>query len=569
MATSNSSETLLQALSSFWLRMFADKDVLNTFFKGTEQLLGQAYLDILEKVLGTSLTLAPIYHKEYWKLITFRTDDVTFVPGTPNKYVIPLAEGVTDFKFLFNKVFSPTVTLEKDFDFTISSVGTGKQVVFSGTDPFSIAGVPSRKVDVVPKQKAKGSDGGVTSGSAVFTSASGQPTFTQYNVGDSLVLNSPSQSGTYKVTAVNFDGSLVLDKTFAATEIELGWTLLGPKTATQIAFWAPDVSIEKNVLADNFGYLVGQERPSSEAYRAFLRGVFQYFLLGPGLARVEAALNVAIGLPVVENDGEVVLVLTDSQVVTDRKIYDVPTGTVKGSLTLGQVLPAFSSLTNIFRVVDHVSDPTWWWNITIPQELLPDEGVGRRQVNPSIQPVQYQDGQTTVLYGDPGLYYGADDNGIVPPSPMVPYRHSFAYLVMDRMLKFNMFGIFVEPSRVPLDFGTSVIEGIIEAGKPAYTVLYAAPAPAVSDNMTVSDTVDVDVYAPVEDDLAASQNLPTYGSGMGYGAYFSYTPTGISIGYGSYNSSIGQTPVVYGGGDPFNVTEPGMTDWPVQITTTP
>lgn len=490
----NPTENLAQALSSFWLRLFADKDVISSLFQGAEQMLGQAYLDTLETVLGRSLNLAPVYHKEYWKLLTLRSDQVTLIPGPSSpqdQYILPLPDSVVDLQFLFDKVYSPAVTLEKGFDFTVQSTSGDAQIVFTGTDPFTIAGIPSRKLDVVPFVRSSGADGKVTASSNVFQTASGQPNFTRYNIGDTLLLTSATQGGSYRVVSVNLDGSLVLDTTFSSSEIELKWTLKSPGTVTQLALWAPNALIDRRVLADNFGYLIGKEKPSSEAYRAFLQGIFQYFLLGPGLARVEGALNAAIGLPVVRTEGETVLVIDTNQVITDKQVYPLPEGSVKQSLTLGQSLPAFSSLTDIFRVADYISDPTWWWNITIPQELLPDEGVNRRQVTPGLVPTTYQDGQTDLLYGDPALYYGTDDNGIVPPSPMVPYRHGFGYLVMDRLLKYNMFGIFAQPGYVPIDFGTSVIQSVIDAGKPAYTMLYAAPLPALTDPVTVTDSLSV------------------------------------------------------------------------------
>jgi hypothetical protein len=74
----------------------------------------------------------------------------------------------------------------------------------------------------------------------------------------------------------------------------------------ELAFWAPDVLIDEQRLYNNFGYLVaGGPTPSSEQYRAFLLGVMQLFILGPAIQRIESALNVMAGLPVIRNDGEV------------------------------------------------------------------------------------------------------------------------------------------------------------------------------------------------------------------------------------------------------------------------
>lgn len=73
----------------------------------------------------------------------------------------------------------------------------------------------------------------------------------------------------------------------------------------QMAFWGTDVLVDKELLYTNFGYLLSFKRPSSEQYRAFLRGVAQLFVIGPALERFESALNVMAGLPVIRNDAEI------------------------------------------------------------------------------------------------------------------------------------------------------------------------------------------------------------------------------------------------------------------------
>jgi len=76
-------------------------------------------------------------------------------------------------------------------------------------------------------------------------------------------------------------------------------------TVREIACWAVDAAIDRSVLDANFGVLLGYRRPSSEAYRAFLKGAMRLFLLGPSIGHLESALNVAAGFPVVREDHEV------------------------------------------------------------------------------------------------------------------------------------------------------------------------------------------------------------------------------------------------------------------------
>ena len=75
-------ETLLTGLSDFWQRFFADKDQLNVLYAATEELLGQAYLDIVTQVLNANLERTPLFNREFWQLLTIREDALSFVPST-------------------------------------------------------------------------------------------------------------------------------------------------------------------------------------------------------------------------------------------------------------------------------------------------------------------------------------------------------------------------------------------------------------------------------------------------------------------------------------------------------
>jgi hypothetical protein len=75
----------------------------------------------------------------------------------------------------------------------------------------------------------------------------------------------------------------------------------------QIAMWGADVLVDEQQLYLNFGYLLGFKKPTSEQYRAFLRGVAQLFVIGPTLGHFESAMNVMAGFPVVRDEGELLL----------------------------------------------------------------------------------------------------------------------------------------------------------------------------------------------------------------------------------------------------------------------
>jgi len=91
-----------------------------------------------------------------------------------------------------------------------------------------------------------------------------------------------------------------------------------------MAMWGTDVLVDQDALYNNFGYLLDYRKPTSEQYRAFLRGVAQLFLLGPTLERFESAMNAMAELPVVRDDGEVLRAFDNGIFVTgvDGQLID-------------------------------------------------------------------------------------------------------------------------------------------------------------------------------------------------------------------------------------------------------
>lgn len=289
---------------------------------------------------------------------------------------------------------------------------------------------------------------------------------------------------------------------------------------TQIALWALDAMVDRQVLANNFGALINLYQDSSESYRALLRGIFQLYVLGPVLERIESAINVMLGLPVVRDDGEILAgvdvtsdpllnyVFTTRPTTLQRITYEFPKETPirEDVLEAGNVgvltFESFEPLTTAVTVTDYIQDPNWWHNIVIPRELFTaDSGVTpsviRRHVSPVYVPHVYNptDG---AKYGDPGLVYGADENGFIPATPTV-YRHRLAFVLMDRYLKFHTFFVKFDPLVFSTQLGARYsrvindLNELIFSAKPAHTYLYVQPVTAFDD---VVETLEEGLYPP-------------------------------------------------------------------------
>lgn len=126
------------------------------------------------------------------------------------------------------------------------------------------------------------------------------------------------------------------------------------------------------------------------------------------------------------------------------------------------VLRAFDALSAAVRVVDAARDDTWWHTITIPEALAPGWTEARRTITPARLPNVVGNGGCV---GDPEFRVSA--------TPV--YRHSAAYLLFQRYLRHNTFGVFVtlnpELTGLHLDDVAQLVQDVKPAGTYAYIAL--------------------------------------------------------------------------------------------------
>lgn len=446
---SDSRASFLRGLSDLWLRFFRDKNQLVAMYQGTEVVIGQVYLEMMTNVLNIGIRNTRVHAKEFFKLLTIREDHVEY-DITRDQYVFELPDNIKDFEYLYNKIIDPTVMFEK-----------------------SVAGAYSFEID--------------TSGERDELRFPVNPFDWNSDGTGELVPGVPSRT-----LRVQDEDGVETDQ-------------------RQLAFWIPDAQVDQFNLYLNHGYLLNRFEPSSEAYRALLRGIMQYFILGPTLSHLVGALNVISGLPVVRDEGEVLQSVDTSDpavnvVRTDQRNYefakevplreDVENESNWGSLTFD----AFEELTLVFRVQDAVKDPTWWFDTTIPQRLLPDEPRARRIISPKLVENRINNPPGQVRIGDPGFFIGADEDGFVPSDHGMSrpgYRHVFAYIIFEQYLKNHVFGIVYDENllatgtSIPFPRVTADITEIIVAGKPAYVFLQFEPALSWQETMAFSEDLSV------------------------------------------------------------------------------
>lgn len=316
----------------------------------------------------------------------------------------------------------------------------------------------------------------------------------------------------------------------------------------QLAAWAPDVRIDRRTLANNFGALIGREAASSEAYRAFLQGIFQLYLRGPVLERVESALNVVLNLPVIRDDGEVFQAIDLTDPTVDRVLttsprtgrtvaYTFPRDTpLRTDLVVGQVLHAFEPLTTAVTVTDYVQTPAWWHGVVIPRELFDARAVpsiGRRTASAAL--VAHVVGASDdPEIGDPGLYIGADEHGTLhgsdPAALLV--RRRVGFVLMDQFLKYHVFTISFDAlalaSTLGVAFAQSLrdLQELVVASRPSHTFAFTRPLTGFQDVIDLDDptfTVGQTVGGPGRpDQIVFADTAPVIGETWSADDYYTY-----------------------------------------------
>lgn len=648
---------LIQGLSDFWQRFFADADQLEALYKGTAIQIGQAYLDYMSAVLGVSLRDAVALDREYYKLIVIREDETSFEEGATSadhRWAFPLPDDVVSFASLDNRVVEPTVSLEPRLDYEIAG-----RVVRFHADPtdtgagLPIAGYARRQVDVAVGGKFTdatvaswiassarkgdtlrvldvGTDGTqrrradyvlrVVRAGALYVDASTPfpttpvaPPIAGVNYVILRVPASPSvtaesfttvasaatlahtrlDTGSVRVFAkapggndvvegvdyvINYEhgkivalttwqgmvagaGTFAIDYTWrkevipgsgASPRLATSGVIASSTTTVkvvQMSAWAPDARVDRRTLANNFGALIGRAGDSSEPYRAFLAGIFQLYILGPVLQRVESALNVVLNLPVVRDDGEIYQSTDTSDPLVDRVLttrpstgqtvtYEFPKGTpLRPDLAAGLELESFEPLTIAVAVTDYVQSPQWWHGEVIPRELFSGEppNVARRTASQSL--VQHVVGASDEPeVGDPSLFVGASDDGdptlFAPGHPI--YRHRMAFVVMDRYMKAHTFSVKFNATAISAALGSSFAQSLVDlnelvlSAKPSHTYVFTTPGTSFRDEIQVTEiplsfnhTVGSSGFGP--DKVVFADDAPLVGAGVwSVGDYFKY-----------------------------------------------
>ena len=191
---------------------------------------------------------------------------------------------------------------------------------------------------------------------------------------------------------------------------------------------------------------------------------------------------------------------------------------------------AFEPITLAFTVVDYLEDPTWWHNEYIPEILWKGQPAIRRLASTNLFDNVFLPGDDARV-GDPGLYYGADDEGNVTLADS-NYRHSVGFVLFDRYLKMHMFNVDIDENlQLDEEFRRDLDELILVA-KPSYTYPYVRPGQSFEDSSELWDYLYWYLTQELSENIELANNELTFGSLLTYGDFYAYNeytsvPTGV------------------------------------------
>lgn len=157
---------------------------------------------------------------------------------------------------------------------------------------------------------------------------------------------------------------------YEGTDYTISESTIKFKEPPSKTYWAEYATYDEQSIQNNFGSNVGLLAPSSDAYKAKVRGLHYAYYRGPTITALKMGVHILIGLPIAEAAGTVDSINPDysgvyGQLVVDGKGYLYPT-VVGTPLTVGDEVSMFQPLANGVEVQDYINSPRWWEALSDP-----------------------------------------------------------------------------------------------------------------------------------------------------------------------------------------------------------
>jgi hypothetical protein len=137
--------------------------------------------------------------------------------------------------------------------------------------------------------------------------------------------------------------------------------------------WAEYVGYDERYIQNNFGINVDLSGPSTDQYKARVRGLYYSYFRGPNVKDVQRGIHILIGLPIAESAGTVESInlsfsgsLGVITVEGTDYLFPLQVGT---DLAVGDAVAAFDPLCSGVEISDYLLEPEWFVNVGVDEML--------------------------------------------------------------------------------------------------------------------------------------------------------------------------------------------------------
>ena len=319
MADFTDESVFLNYLSSFWTRVFSDSGAIQGLLGYDAHALAQQYQDFLENIQALSINTINPLHRE---LIT---------PLVLKKST--LLNGPDVLKFGDGAVWGPqpdgTDFLEgATFEYGGLAQRSGLYYTVAPTNLKNIKGVIVNRLIEPSVVLMRDSD---------------------FILKDGLIIlkNNP------------FENPLIPRRIIPGSNGE---------TDEELVLWIIDGMIDRQDLYRSFGYVLSEDKTSTEQYRQIIASVFRTYTNGPTREVLDGLVATLAGAPVAREATETVERIdtfgSNILVVTDAAVYKIPTGSnLRPGIAPGTILSAGQPLTTITEIFDRSDTARWWFDL--------------------------------------------------------------------------------------------------------------------------------------------------------------------------------------------------------------
>ena len=288
---------LLAVLGSFWSRLYAAQDQMESYAEVNVQLEAQNHLLLLETAACVSRLKIPLFHTENWFLLQLKASEMNTGnslvaryddgslrydgqaqydrPELRDHYAFPLPTALVAAPLIMNRLTTPSRTLVEGTDYLIDRE---RDLIIFRENPLTDPLIPSRPL---------------------------------------------------------FENDEQVD--------------------TEIGLWVFRGQFDWQYAYDHFGYVLGIKMQSSQGYKDLLNALFDALVEGMSSRSLRLALQAMTGVPLTNEATETVEVVEQScgkvLVATDRHVYQFPAG-VTPLVAVGDVVAAGDPLVDTLRIYD-------------------------------------------------------------------------------------------------------------------------------------------------------------------------------------------------------------------------